>query len=217
MNIRDYIDSQTTFCIGLFGRAGSGKTTLAHTLKAERPEILIFSLDDYFIGDSLYRRRRTEAAVKAVNTLGSHILMTDWWDWDRLFQDIGRIVFSSPSRVIIEGALVPAVHHWKFLDSLFLLYHPNDFRVADLFVRDAIKRNEEELRQRLLITDYAESVSYETMLKSSCVHLHKKLLCLIDREGYRLNNYNIIHNLLESIKSIASVPVIDLKQRLKDV
>ena len=123
MNIRDYLSSEHEFCAYISGRAGAGKSTLMRQIMSESDMLTLFALDDYFIGDTKYRKKRTEEALKSQHTFWSHCLMSDWWDWESLISDLQSAKYNHRRKLVVEGALLPACSYWRHFDSFFIIHH----------------------------------------------------------------------------------------------
>jgi len=187
MNIRDFLSAREKFCLFLTGQAASGKTTLVKSLSHECPGVIYLSLDDYFIGDSSYRKSRTRSLVLSNGSLRSHITMTDWWDWNLLCAHIVHHKRMGYYKILVDGAVLPSPVFYEHFDSIFFLLHPENKRFRDLFKRDSAKRSQSELVTRLQITNYAEALSYCLFLNSGSA-LNGKLIVAIDRHGERITN-----------------------------
>jgi len=196
MNIRQYLISEKHYCVFMTGRAGSGKSTLADKIAQEIPSLTIYSLDDYFIGDSDYRKRRTCEVLSGVNSFWSHCTMTDWWDWQRLISDIQSAKYNCQNRLMVEGAILPSPTYMINFDAIFFIYHDNHLRERDLYSRDRYKRSRKDHEHRLTITNYAETLSYYDFFTAELLRSKNRFVALCDRQGNRITDPVIISSFL---------------------
>lgn len=161
---------------GLMAPAGSGKTTFSNTLPYK-----VIHVDDYMIGDSLYRKSllREKQAVDfemyedACNQL-------NWWDWSRLFHDLS---FTPTTPVIVEGAILGPKFIRAKLDKIFFFSESPETRFSRVMKRDSSKRVLSEILARFLVCEQSENRYYrniwandqETRVKTVFINKYKEV------------------------------------------
>lgn len=146
---------------GVLGGAGSGKSTYCRSLKAENPLLNIIHVDDFFIGDSQYRKRLLEEKQQTnLSSLKDACNQFNWWDWPMVFREIEN---SLSAVTIVEGAMLGPGYILKLFKIIYVLDESPEIRLKRLIERDGKKRSITEICARFLITEYSEDVYYKNL------------------------------------------------------
>lgn len=148
---------------GLMAPAGAGKTTKAQELK-EKFGYDIIHVDDYFIGDSLYRKEllanKQEISILDFKDACNQI---NWWNWDKLHRAMSYV----PTKpVIVEGAILGPGFIINRLESIYFFTIETMRRFHNILCRDNHKRTINEICARFLITEYSEGLYYRRLFNS---------------------------------------------------
>lgn len=146
---------------GIMGPAGSGKSSLADQIRSTYGFKTI-SLDDFFIGDSEYRKRLLKAKQeRSIDALQDAVNQFNWWDWDEAVATLARMVPKAP--VFVEGAILGPPSALEFYRKIFVYSEDQETRLRRLLTRDGHKRTVTEICARFLITEYSENLYYKTI------------------------------------------------------
>lgn len=146
---------------GLMGPAGSGKSSLADQLKSTYG-FKIISLDDFFIGDSEYRKRLLKAKQeRSIDALQDAVNQFNWWDWDEISRALTYMAPAKP--VFVEGAILGPPSLLELYRKIFVYSEDQETRLRRLLTRDGHKRTVTQICARFLITEYSESLYYKTI------------------------------------------------------
>jgi uridine kinase len=179
MNVFNFINSKSSGFYAILGKAGSGKSTLSLKI-ANNSNIRIVHLDDFFIGDSLFRKELLEN--KLSESLDEYIDACNqfsWWDWNRVYE-ILKLEKNTGKITVFEGAFLGPQLIWPLFDNIFLIDISDEIRFKRLIDRDLEKRGCNEFTQRFLITQYSETIHYSDIFKSEYL---SKLITQIDENG----------------------------------
>lgn len=157
--IASFINNGATKLIGITGAAGCGKSTLATELGLPS-----YHIDSAFIGDSTFRKELMEASRKrSAESLQDKSNQYNWWNWD-LVEETLKTLKKSDKPALVEGAILGPPAIVNMLDAILLIEIPNELREARIFARDIWKRSDQEIKDRLFLTNAYESKYYEWLL-----------------------------------------------------
>jgi dephospho-CoA kinase len=159
--------------IGLTGRAGSGKTTMAQFVSRFQGGKII-TLDDYFYETSEQRKARLSSGkdyARVANQL-------NWWDYERLIVDLDR-----STRFVLEGAILGNSGVLDRLQMVLVLCCDPKVRLQRLKIRDQHKRTLAEIEKRFELTQKSEDYYYGFLKKYRKVIYIDKHLEVVD-ESY---------------------------------
>lgn len=146
---------------GILGPAGSGKSSLAEQIKSTFGFKTI-SLDDFFIGDSEYRKRLLKAKQeRSIDALQDAVNQFNWWDWNEVRATLAYMAPKAP--VFVEGAILGPPSILELYRKIFVYSEDQETRLRRLLTRDGHKRTVTEICARFLITEYSESSYYRTI------------------------------------------------------
>ncbi len=208
MDISAYVLSRPGVkLLGLGGRAGAGKSTLARRLAGELRvsgvPATIYSGDWRFVLDSSERRewllRRAESGPEEY-FYGMNQLT--WWNFEQIRRDLARlsagenveipdaydratgrrtlsVKLSAPAGglVIYENAILGGVELLGTLDLIILLNTPAAECLRRTLDRDLARRSVTEIAARFLMTSYSENIFLEAVARYD-----RKTICC-DSEG----------------------------------
>lgn len=145
------------------GGAGAGKTGMMQLLKITLAEknYTIISLDDYFIGDSEYRKLLLKSKESNWEDFIDACNQYNWWNWDKILEVL-RETHKKCDLILVDGAILgPLI---PFIDFIYFLKTDSLTRFNRLTLRDGKKRSFEELIHRFLITEYSENLYIKNYL-----------------------------------------------------
>jgi len=154
--INNGVASGVARLVGVTGRAGCGKSTLAQELGFPT-----YHIDSAFIGDSTFRKELMEKKRnRSEKSLQDMANQYNWWNWDLVEETLKTLKkYSKPS--IVEGAILGPPAIVNMLDVILFIEIPNEVREARIFSRDTWKRSDQEIKDRLFLTNAYESKYYE--------------------------------------------------------
>lgn len=239
MEVARYLASQLAelpearLLIGISGRAGAGKTTLAGklgaALEADGVPTVCYSTDYRFRRDSQQRKARLaakwrlglEAYLQAINQFS-------WWDFDAIGRDLDRLLAGAALRledaydqargtkdltlelpamargvVIVEGCILGGVSLLERFDRVLLLNTPEAICAKRVLDRDASRRSTSEIAARLLVTSYSENRFFKLLQERFADRL---LACDADGRLGALPSYSEVDQLPVPIEPAASQP-----------
>ena len=173
--------------LGVCGRAGSGKTTLARrivrALKRAGTDALRYSGDWRFVHDSPSRKRLLEESAK--DGLSAYLASLDqrrWWDFEAVRRDLRALTDGNgvtlaqaydretglkvkPVRlpalrrgvVLYENAILGGSDLLRSLDAILLLRTPDAVCLRRILKKDAGRRTGPEIAARYLVTTRSEN------------------------------------------------------------
>jgi len=165
--------------VSITGPAGSGKTTMAHTLN----NVAIYSTDYSFIGDSLYRKELLEYKSISFDAYIGAVNQMNWWNWDKIYTDIFTLLKGNTinihaydrdtslyknidiipaDTILVEGAILN-YHICDLSDLIIYKYSDDKTRFFRLLEKDNTRRNFHEIIARWLITSYSENIANKIM------------------------------------------------------
>lgn len=180
--------------VGLCGRAGAGKTTLAEQILADLDkrgiEVVGYSGDYRFILDSASRKRwldekwrvGLDAYVQAINQF-------NWWNFPAIYADLARLMDGKNVKlenaynretgqmdltlelpalaegiVCYENCVLGGVEFLETCDVVVLLNTPDEVAFERMMRKDVQRRSLPEIAARYLMTTYSENI-FLTLLR----------------------------------------------------
>ncbi len=210
--------------VGICGRAGSGKTTIANKIAKELGEQSIptihYSGDWRFKLDSEQRKRWLQEKW----FVGAHAYLEaanqfNWWDFEKIYNDIekmasgkGVVISDAYDRntgkkdmkvelkaqkngvIFYENCILGGAEILEKLDFIVLLNTPDSTCLDRIIKKDADRRNVFEVVSRYLLTSYSENLFLKFLIDK---YSQKLLVC--DSDGV-LSEY-------PEIKEVNQIPV----------
>ena len=194
MQITDYIinrfrePKRQHLVVGICGRAGAGKTTLArkisNDLASARVENVVYSGDWRFILDSKGRKEWLREKWRAgMETYLNAINQFSWWDFNAIFRDLvalnkeqevkiigaydrltgaksAEVTLGPVKRGVIlyENCILGKLDEISLLDIIVLLNTPDQVCLERMIRKDAQRRPIPEIATRFLKTTYSENI-----------------------------------------------------------
>jgi uridine kinase len=157
--IASFINNGVAKLVGVTGRAGCGKSTLSTGLGFPT-----YHIDSAFIGDSTFRKELMESKRKrSVESLQDMANQYNWWNWDLVEEGV-KVLKKYSKPALVEGAILGPPAIINMLDAILLIEIPDDLREARIVARDVWKRSDQEIKDRLFLTNAYESKYYEWLL-----------------------------------------------------
>ena len=222
--------------VGICGRAGAGKTTLANNIVNELQDqdvtTIMYSGDWRFILDSFERRKMLNEKWKAGIDAYMYIInQLNWWDFNEIESDLDTITSNNPlsitnaydrktgikdksiaipktksSIVLYENCILGGVSILEKLDIIILLNTPDRICFERTINKDSDRRNMIDIASRFIVTTYSENNFFDIILNK----FSKKLL-VCDSYGQ--------FGLLPEINKVSQIPIYipehEIKKRQK--
>jgi len=187
--------------VGICGRAGAGKTTLANKLAEEfGNKAVMYSGDWRFKQDSKERKKCLEEKWKAgINAYMYAINQMTWWDFDAIEKDLdklskGKELYingaydrttgkkslslikneTEQSIVLYENCILGGIEILKKLDIIIYVATPDEVCFSRIVKKDFGRRTMSEIAGRYLITSFSENKFFKTLFDSFA---EKVLIC----------------------------------------
>ena len=190
--------------IGICGRAGAGKTTLANKLKEELDNVIVYSGDWRFKQNSEERKKLFEEKWKAgIDAYMYTINQYTWWDFQQIGKDLDTLsrgeelwIINAYNRktgsrglsinfyekdksiILYENCILGGVEILEKLDLIIFVNTPDDVCFSRIMKKDLGRRTVVEIASRFLITSFSENKFFTNMLD----HFSEKVL-LCDSNG----------------------------------
>jgi len=219
--------------VGICGRAGAGKTTLANKLVKELGDkAVIYSGDWRFKQDSEERKKLFAEKWKAgIDAYMYAINQYTWWDFDRIKQDLNLLLAgeklyiekaynresgkkdtqviiedSNQSIILYENCILGGVDILEMLDIIIYVATPDEVCFSRTMKKDFARRSMAEIAGRFLITAFSENKFFDVIFNK---FLEKMLIC--DSNG----NFDMVVK-YSSVEQIPIyVPDIEHKKKMK--
>ena len=181
--------------IGLFGRAGSGKTSLANRLSESLSNVMVYS-GDYRFKLSSYERKNLLLDYDMFNYL-KNINQFNWWDFKKIFSDIkefkknGEVKLESyydrqtgefKEDLILKGDVlifencIATEEILNLCDSIFFIDVPIKECFDSIYKKDKGRRTFLDIIERFMITNKSEGDFIKVLLD-------RENVTFINREG----------------------------------
>lgn len=241
MELTEYIinkfkqNKKDIITIGICGRAGSGKTTLAkkisNKLSSKKMENVFYSGDWRFKLDSKNRKIWLREKWKVgMDAYLYAINQFTWWDFKKIYQDLNVLSKGYPLQIngaydrtkgeknlkikipaikngviIYENCILGNVGLLENIDIIVLLNTPNLTCLERIIKKDLCRKNLTDIVSRFIITTYSENIFFENILAN---FKNKTIFC--DSNG----NFGELPT-VENISNIP-VPIIKSKSKIKE-
>jgi len=198
------LKSRQRILVGICGRAGAGKTTMARNLFKELIERDIdcrsYSGDWRFILDSSNRKRWLEEKWRVgIDAYMYAINQFNWWDLEKIYEDLNQLLDGKPLElekaydrksgkkdltirlpaikegvICFENCVLGGVECLEETDVIVLLSTPDKVCFERVMNKDAQRRSLPEIATRYLITTYSENIFLKLVLEK---FRHKLVTC----------------------------------------
>jgi len=214
--------------IGICGRAGAGKTTLANKLKEELDNVIVYSGDWRFKQNSEERKKLFEEKWKAgIDAYMHTINQYTWWDFQQIGKDLDTLsrgeelwIINAYNRktgsrglsinfyekdksiILYENCILGGVDILEKLDLIIFVNTSDDVCFSRIMKKDLGRRTVVEIASRFLITSFSENKFLTNMLD----HFSEKVL---------LCNSNGNFTFAPKINPVKQIPIYipDLQQK----